>query len=545
MARCFIDGHLILRYSDSPAETYWTAASAFISEKYGTKNIVDHKTVELALFDCFNFMAGKFRTLVYEEGSFKFFQYVFYLHEESIKVYKKHTFEALSLYPVGDSEFAMYRRILKNILEQGCDIDLEWGEFPTTAEVYRMDAKMQELIYLGRWLYDLADAIALHKMVNNFHSITFKATDHMVIDFQGHNAILYDGLFPQLQEHYESAIADDQSVHKLKAAIERCFGIDYDFAGGVIFEIKRHFSESEFQTVQPHILPQNLVAQFGVSIEEASRFYEGLTLSRLNKMSLEDLVYKPYNMNRYMFRPILVYRIGGEDRALVGKEKFAESIFVMSTNAIHWNALPKEWLQNRCMEQFLSKMGNEHDKILEDAIEEKIHQNNFLFVRNIKSFKQGPGINNVNIDNSVVGEIDFIIVNEKLRKIFVADSKYNRARYEVVGFRNDYSLFIQTYEPKLEKKANWVRNNLPIVTTHFQVIYNRPKLDLAGFQVEGVFFINTPTFYMLNGKYKAITLKQLSSYLLGRLTFKSFTFKNPDPNAEYMYDIIGHPYFTR
>ncbi|TRV61643.1 MAG: hypothetical protein EWV86_14670 [Microcystis panniformis Mp_MB_F_20051200_S9D] len=545
MARAYIDGHLILRYSDSPAEIYWTAASTFISEKYGPGNIVDHKTVELALFDSFNFMAGKFKTLVYEEGSFKFFQYVFHLHEESIKVYKKHTFEGLSLHPVGGSEFAMYRRILKNVLEQGCDIDLEWGEFPTAEEVYRMDAKMQNLIYLGRWLYDLADSIALHKMVNNFHSITFNAPDDMVIDFQGHNAKLYDGLFPELQEHYESAIADDQSVHKLRGAIESCFGIDYDFAGGVIFEIKRHFSESEFETVQLHVLPQNLVAQFGVSIEEASRFYEGLTLSRSNKMCLEDLVYKPYNMNRYMFRPILVYKIGGEDRALVGKQKFAESIFVMSTNAIHWNALPKEWLQNRSIEQFLSKMGNEHDKILEDAIEEKIQQNNFLFARNIKSFKQGPGINNVNIDNSVVGEIDFIIVNEKLRKIFVADSKYNRARYEVVGLRNDYSIFIQTYEPKLEKKTNWIRNNLPIVTAHFQVIYNRPKLDLAGFKVEGVFFINTPTFYMLNGKYKAITLKQLSSYLLGRQAFKSFTFKNPDPNAEYMYDIISHPYFTR
>lgn len=544
MARCFIDGHLILRYSDSPAETYWTATSKFISEKYGEKNITDHNTVELVLLDSFSFIADKFKTIVHEEGSFKFFQYVFYLHEESIKVYKKHTFEGLSLYPINHSEFAMYRRILKNVLEQGCDINLEWGNFPTPSEVYIMQAKMQELIYLGRWLYDLADSIALHKMVKSFHSITFRAVDYMTIDFQGRFANLCNDLFPQLQEHYKNATADLKSVHKLRAAIGNCFGIEFDFAGGIIFKIKEHFGNSEFQTIQPNVLPENLATQFGISMEDATCFYNGLTLSRSNKMSLEDLIYKPYNMNRYMFRPILVYKIDGEDRALIGKEKFAESIFIMSTNAIHWNALPNEWLQNKCMEQFMSKMGSEHDKILEDVIEEKVRKNNLIFVRNIKSFKQIIG-NNININNAVAGEIDFIIINERLKKVYVADSKYNRARYEALGFRNDYSIFIQKYEPKIEKKIKWVRDNLAVVRGHFQVIYNRPELDLTGFQIEGVFFINTPTFYMLNGKYKAITLNQLSDYLLGRLVFKKFTYINTDPNAENQYDVICHPYFTR
>jgi len=542
MARCYVDGHLMLRYSDSPADVYWDEVSLFISGKYGQEKIIDHNTVESVLIDCFNFMAGKFKNLVHEETSFTFFQYVFYLHEESIKLYKKHTFENLSLYPVGHSEFAMYRRILKCTLEQGCEIDLVWGNFPTAAEVFQIDAKMQNLIYLGRWLYDLADSIALHKMISNFHSITFKSNDHLVIDFQSHYAELYDKLFPQLQQDYENAIADNQSVNKLRGAIENCFGVQYDFAAGIIFEIKAHFSDLDSQTIQPHVLPQNLVNHFGITEEEATRFYEGLTLSRSNKMSIEDLVYKPYNMDRYMFRPILVYNIGGEDRALVGREKFSESIFVMSSNAIHWNALPMEWRQNLCMEQFLSRMGNEHDKILEDAIEIKIRANNLLFVRNIKSFKQAQG-NNVNINSAVAGEIDFIIINEKLKRIFVADSKYNRARYEVVGFRNDYSQFVQQYEPKIEKKANWVRNNLAVVTSHFRILYNRPMLDLADFGVQGVFFINTPTFYMLNGKFKAITLNQLSDYLLGRLIFQNFSFVNTDPNADNQYDIVGHPYF--
>jgi hypothetical protein len=543
MARIHIDGHLMLRYSDTPADTYWKEISLIIREKYGEEAITDDNTVEWVLLDCFNFFAGKFKSLVNEEQSYTFFRYVFYLHEESIKLYRKKTFEDLPMNPVGDSEFAMYRRVLKNVLEQGCDIDLAWGEFPTAQEVFRMDEKLQKLIYLGRWLYDLADSIALHKMIHSFHAITFKDGE-MMIDYQYHYAELYDSLFTKLQEGYEAAIADDQSVHKLREALQNCFGVDYDFAGGVIFHIKANFSNEDSQTIQPHVLPQNLVQQFGVTEEEAKRFYDGLSISRENKMTLEDLVYKPYSMNRYMFRPILIYKIGGEDRALVGKEKFTESIFVIATNAMQWQALAPEWKENLCMEQFLSRMGNEHDKILEGAIESKIRSNNLLFARNIESFKQGKGQDNINIIKNP-GEIDFIIVNERLKRIFVADSKYNRARYEAVGFRNDYSQFTQQYEPKIEKKANWVKNNLEVVMRHFQVFYNRPYFDLTGYEVEGVFFINTPTFYMLNGKFKAITLNQLSDYLLGRLAFKNYTFLNTDPNADNQYDIIGHPYFKR
>ncbi|PZR30381.1 MAG: hypothetical protein DI538_22735, partial [Azospira oryzae] len=297
MARAYIDGHLMIRYSDAPAQEYWSEVSSLISQKYGEARITEHNTVELVLLDCFNLFVEKFKTLVNEEQSLPFFLYVFYLHEESIKLVRKNIFEGLSLYPVGDSEFAMYRRILKNVLEQGCDIDLAWGDFPTAQEVFRMDEKLQKLIYLGRWLYDLADSIALHKMVNSFHSVSFKSGDEMMLDYQYHYAKLYDALFPGLQQDYSKAIADEQSVHKLRDALESCFGIDYDFAGGVIFEIKANFSDSEFQTIQPHVLPQNLVQQFQITETEAQRFYDGLSISRNNKMTLEDLVYKPYNMN--------------------------------------------------------------------------------------------------------------------------------------------------------------------------------------------------------------------------------------------------------
>src|SRR5690606_22127304 len=137
-------------------------------------------------------------------------------------------------------------------------------------------------------------------------------------------------------------------------------------------------------------------------------------------LTIEEAILKPHSTKRFMFRPILVYNIGGEERALVGKEKFVESVFVLSTNAIHWNAMYEEWLKLKCIQSFITKKGNDHDKILEDKIEEIVKGKDFYYCRNIKSFKQ-PNADNIRIDNQLAGEIDLIVINKKLKKIFVAD----------------------------------------------------------------------------------------------------------------------------
>src|SRR5690606_36895155 len=132
---------------------------------------------------------------------------------------------------------------------------------------------------------------------------------------------------------------------ELRAKVEECFGVKYDFAGGIIFEIQKHHNPQSpnLQTIEPAVLPLNLVHQYGISQDVAEIFYNGLTISRNNKLTIEEAILKPHSTKRFMFRPILVYNIGGEERALVGKEKFVESVIVLSTNAIHWNAMYEEW----------------------------------------------------------------------------------------------------------------------------------------------------------------------------------------------------------
>lgn len=544
MPRVFIDNIPVLSYDFTARQKYWTALSQYLITKHGKQHFTEHAKVEEILLDGFQFLVDEFRKLLQPENSLKFYLYIFWLHEESIKLYVK-TLDGFKLEEIDENEFAMYRRILKLILEQGCNTDLEWGKFPNAEELKMMDDKIQELLYLGTWIYGFADFIAFHKMVEECHDIKFDEKDLLMVDWQYHYGETYNQLFPMLREDYVKGTFDKGSIHELKAAIESCFGVDYNFAIGIIFEIKKHHSPNDptLQTIQPHVLPLNLVQQRDITQNLAETFYAGLTLSRQNKLSIEEVVRKPYSTQRYMFRPILVYNVSGEERALVGIEKFAESIMVLATNAIHWNAMQKEWLTVKCIQTFVNKKGNEHDKIFEDKIEEIIKSKDFFYCRNIKTFKQPSG-SNLRIDNALAGEIDFIIVNQELQRIFVADAKYNRARYEGVGFRNDYSNFLDSYEPQLKKKVDWIANNLTVLQEHLKIINNLAVLDLTSYEVEGIFLINTPTFYMFNGTYKAITLKQTSEFIDGKYEYPHLMISNEDGEDEYVM-MVQHPYFRK
>jgi len=540
MPRITIDGHPVISYDYSTSrEKYWTKLSQFVISKYGNQTFKEHIIVETILLDSFQFLVDEFKDLLSTESNYSFYTYVFWLHEESIKIYVK-TLGGLKLEEIDESEFARYRRILKLILEQGCEIDFEWGKFPNSTELVEMDKKIQDLLYLGTWIYTFADYIAFQKMVEECHYIDFNEEEYIKVDWQHHYGIVYKELFPLLSEDYEKATFDENAVDELKTKINECFNINYDYAGGVIFEIKKHHNPKDpsLQTIEPYVLPINLSKQFNISEESAKLFYNGLTITRENKLSIENVILKPYSTERYMFRPILVFTIRGVKRALVGTEKFVESVMVLSTNALHWNAMLSEWKENPCISKFVIKKGNEHDKILEDEIEKIVKKNNLIFSRSIKSLTQKG--DNVNIENATVGEIDFIIVNFETKTVFITEVKYNRARYEPVGFRNDYSNFKRTYEKKMTRKVKWIKENLSILSEHFSILNNLQNLDLSDFTIEGVFFINTPTFYMFNGDYEAITLKNISDYLIGKYDYPEF--KIIEDKKEI---IVKHPYFKK
>jgi len=543
MGRLILHNKCILTYEDTARERFWGALSKHLITKYGNQKFASQAIVEEILLESFSFFITDFKRIVLKQD-FGFYLFLFWLHEESIELSGK-ILKGAKLEGIEDSELARYRRILKLALEQGCDVDFQKENFPSKDEKLKIEQDVQDLLYLGTWIYGFADRIALQKMIEECHIIFFDENNFLVIDWQYHYGVVYHELFPLIHDDYVQGTFDEMAVHDLKKAIGSCFKIDYDFAVQQIFKIKEHHASGNakmlpFQTIQPHILPSNLAAQSLISESIAKTFYDGLTINRINKLSIEDAVYKPYSMQRYFFRPILTFNIKGEDRILVGSEKYSESLTAIATNALHWNAVPKEWLTVKCLQLFVNKKGHEHDKILEDKIEGILKEKSLYYCRNIKSFKQLSG-NNIRIDNPIAGEIDYIIVNKKLGLIHVADTKYNRARYEPVGYRNDYTNFVDSYEPQLQKKISWVEQNTEILQDHLRITQSFNG-ELDTYKVEGIFFINTPTFYMFNGNYKAITLNQIPDYMDGKYAFPIFKISKEGDRKQVT---VEHPYFRK
>jgi hypothetical protein len=164
-------------------------------------------------------------------------------------------------------------------------------------------------------------------------------------------------------------------------------------------------------------------------------------------------------------------------------------------------------------------------------------KNKFKFSRNIRSLKTITN-DNVNIDNKDCGEIDFIIVDEQNNRLIVADSKYNKTRYEGVGYRTDYTNFTK-YETQIQKKINWVQGNIGIVQTHFRKIYKNDNIYFENFNVIGMFLINTPTFYMYNSKYLVLTLNKVEDFLNNVDVNPMIKIQHKNSTYEYEY-----PYFT-
>ena len=110
--------------------------------------------------------------------------------------------------------------------------------------------------------------------------------------------------------------------------------------------------------------------------------------------------------------------------------------------------------------------------------------------------------------------------------------------YWLLEETKDYSNFIE-YEKKLERKKNWLINNLQVLQEHLEEMFHI-DYSILSFEVEAVFFINTPTFYMFNGKYKALTLLRIKEYIENTWDYPIIKLEDKTNKRILKY---SHPYF--
>ena len=265
-------------------------------------------------------------------------------------------------------------------------------------------------------------------------------------------------------------------------------------------------------------------------------------------MNVLDLACKPSNMNRMLYRPIIVYNVNGYNYALVGKNSFAEAIMQITTNAIPWGKAPVEWKQNQYFKSYVHRKEDIHDKWLEDILEEKLCNLEICFERNIRNLSTSMGPYAIDIEG--LGEIDFLFCNHLTRQLVVLECKHLLSRYDATNMRHDYDKFVKgsknskSFNENIAAKVDWIRSNIALVAEHFSLKFKLNINEIINYNIVGCFLINTPTIYMYSCEFRIYTLFQIDAVLAGTYMDSVIIYEDV-VNERNVFAEISFPYFEK
>jgi hypothetical protein len=535
------DEKLIAWYGGKPIKKFRPIISKLLIDKF-SKRLYSEAEITEILFFTLQWYQDEFLKILKEEHELTFYQGLFLLHEFSC-VFHHQRPNTSPVEEISAKEFAMYRRILKLCLEQACDLKLVSKEAASLEYLKSKENIIDDLLYLGDFIYTCSNLLAEQQLVEDSVDLKFTTENQFYFDHKHHYGYLINELTKSYKGHIDRAVTGGDDFNDFIKASKNCLGVEYGQALGTIQEIHNYFDAGKFTLDEWFIYPKNLENLYGVPFAKAEAFFKGLTLSRDNKMSLQDAVYKPHNINKYLYRPFLIWNVDGKDMTFVGDRSFIESIMSLCTNAFGWNKYPTEW-GNKCFKQYIKQKVMHNDKILENEAESIFKNNSIVYERNLTHLKKWNG-QNTDIKNEECGEIDFLFVHND--KIYVADSKHQLARYDMNNFRNDYSYFElknKSYNKTIERKLNFLTTKIEEVEEHFQVIQNDKKLKIQSFQLEAIFIINTPTFIMHNNQFRLHTLKSLEEIVQNRFNDQKYNlFIDEEHHQKFLS--VSYPYFKK
>ncbi|PQJ17005.1 hypothetical protein [Nonlabens tegetincola] len=540
--------YLIFKGEYSSEKKFREELSKDILSKFGKPNYDSEKITEILSY-CLDYFIKNFQDICLNEKSVRFYQQIFRFHEQATELVYKFSDESSS----SDIDFkyiALYRRILKFILEMGCEVPMHNNEKMDSAFKKRFEDKLNDLLYLGEMIMTCVSFYSEQTMIEDVADISFDEDNLFVFSRRHHYNFIFEHMSKELGGQLSKAVVDDTDLaglNDLKKALNDCFNIKYENVGHIIASIHEMNKSKggDVVGVSWESLPINLTQFYGVDKDVSEQFFRGLTLDRNNKMPLLDLACKPYKLNRYIYKPIIIWNIDGNDYALFGKNAWAETFIQFSSNAIPWGKAPEIWLKNKCFRKYVHRKEDDHDKWLDDAVEKKLSDKNIYFDRNVKVINHNSG--NTSIDVQGLGEIDFIIASKATKKLYIADCKHLLGRYDIPNQRNDYNAFTsgkKPYNKTLESKIKWFKDNISLVNQHLQKKYKNPEIDISEYAVVGIFIINTPTFYMYNSVYRIYDINQIENVILGKHTDPTFTVViDEDEHTKFLN--IEYPYFKK
>ncbi len=527
-------GHYkVIESDDGYREKYWPLLSKYIQDKYGDQEIRQSNKVQEILKDCFTYLSNEFKTLLSQNLKASFFICVQDIHEDSIEILTQRL--KGNEIPINEEDFAGTRRIMKCILEQGCTLDLVghpffYKEICENASIYIKH--LEELLYLGQRAFEITEYITRSLLCPHSIGVHVQNNELTTYIYPPFNS-LFAFIFDDYKRHANKVVVSD-SIHEFKRILKDDLKINLDeisrFVGDQLKDKKYRFGVTKLDT-----LINELHSSLGYSKNTLNEFYSGLIVHRGNVMSFEECLLKTQNENRYMYRPILEYTIDDIKYLMCGANKWAESLTQLTTNCFPFGQFPKEWKELPELKNFIVRIMNTHDKVLENPAIEIIEKANLKFDRNI-TFLQKSNNRNISLIKANLGEIDLIFLDEQESIIYIVECKHNRSRYEYHSWKRDIDNFRKTYEKQLNNKCAWIKTNKIDLLEHFEFRYNYKIEHKENYSVTPLFLINAPTLYMYDSDFLVVTLHELELLLQGKhitvqfngeLKGKQISFQNP------------------
>ena len=435
------------------------------------------------------------------------------------------------------------------ILEKGCDVDMIRGEKRDPDFIVRIQPLLNDLMYLGEMVFDFTESFAEFSMVEGISQIIFDEYGLYKQTREPHYDHVFNNISLDMARKNERYVIDPVGSQDFKLAVQEVFGFDYEKIGQLIAALHVRFNLDPPDCLcgnrQNFLLDAANICE--VSLDVVTLFFSGLTLSRTNKMPLGELVRKPYLMNRFLYRPFLVWQIIGKSYLICGIYSIDEAENSLILNAIPWGKFPAEWADAPGFKAYVYRKHRNHDIWLDDKVEAIVKEWDLKYDRSVKSI-QTKRVSLSLLEKSL-GEIDFLIISPNTKKLLVTECKHLLGRYDMVNWKQDYDHFMGDgskpgYNTRLAGKVIWAEQNLTQIEEHFRIKYKDETLSLKNYQVEGVFVINTPTFYMYNAPYRIYTYHQFGDVITGKHKDPVYTLvlETDDSISTYW---VKYPYFAK
>lgn len=519
--------------------------SLLIVNKFGSPTYTTEINTEILIF-CQEYYISNFEKICSKEVSYTFYREILWLHEQATSLRHSEEFESL---PKGLSKsyIGSYRRLLKLIIEQGCSVHMLKGEKRDQIFQKRIEPILCDLLFLAEMMSVCAESIAEQVMIGDSLEINFDSKGLYLFSRKHHYDFIFQHLGYQHERNKPEYVVDDNGYVDYKQMVKESFDINYDKLLQAIIFIASQFKldYGDCLSFEKNGFLKDVHNLTEATLESVEKFFSGLSLTKGNKMSLSELLRKPYSLNRYLYRPLLLWNINQKEYYVFGFASWYETQDNLYLNTIPWGKAPSEWDDITSFKNYKNRKEDIHDAWLDDVIERDIKATGLNYQRSLK--KLVAKNQTYSLIANGIGEIDFLILSPKTGKIFVAECKHLQGRYDMVNQKNDFDYFTvdgkkKSYNSRLKIKVQWLEENKDMLEEHCRKHFRENELSWSEYKIEGIFFINTPTFYMYNSDFRIFTFNQVVDVITGQHVDPTFSYCIEKDDSTILYS-IKYPYF--